>query len=274
MMRTGLSALALTGALGLSGAPALAEGPTVGIVVVREHGVGSQVLVQPYLDRFADLAARLNDWGGATGRYFTSRDVATAFIDAAKPHYGILSLPVFLAIRSKYDLHVLGQVAVSLAGGRQYHLISKTATDLAGCKGNTLASNHADDPRFIERVVARGSFTLGDFTLVRTQRPLQTTRKVLDGEAVCALIDDAQLAELPHLEGAGDVRSVWKSATLPPMAVVAFPAAPVDERKRFQENLAKVCVNDGKSACGEVGIVSLAAAGEPDYAAVVAAYGK
>lgn len=273
MIRTGLSALALAGTLGLSLAPALAKGTTVGIVVVREHGVGSQALAQPYLDRFANLAA-LNGWGGATGRYFTSRDVAAAFIDAVKPHYGIFSLPAFLAMRSKYDLQVLGQVAVSLAGGRQYHLVSKTATDLAGCKGKTLASNHADDSCFIERVVAGGSFTLGDFTLVRTQRPLQTTKKVLDGEAVCALIDDAQLAELPHLEGAGEVRSVWKSAALPPMAVVAFPAAPADERKRFEEILGEVCADEGKSACREVGIVSLTAAGEVDYAAVVAAYGK
>ena len=179
MLPRNLSILIVAGALGLALAPVLAEGPIVGIVVVREHGVGSQALAQPYLDRFAGLAAELNGWGAATGRYFTNRDVATAFIDAEKPHYGILSLPVFLGMRSKYDLQVLGQVAVSLAGGRQYHLISKTATDLAGCKGNTLASNHADDPRFIERVVARGSFTLGDFTLVRTQRPLQTTRKVL-----------------------------------------------------------------------------------------------
>ena len=273
MVRTSLSALALT-ALGLSLAPALAEGPTVGIVVVREHGVGSQTLAQPYLDRFAALAAELNGWGAATGRYFTNRDVATAFIDAEKPHYGILSLPVFLGMRSKYDLQVLGQVEVSLAGERQYHLISKSATDLAGCKGKTLASNHADDPRFIERIVAGGSFTLDDFTVIRTQRPLQTTKKVLDGEAVCALIDDAQLAELPHLEGAGDVRSVWKSATFPPMPVVAFPAAPADERKRFQENLSKVCADEGENACAEVGILSLAAAGRADYAAVVSAYGK
>src|SRR4029434_171121 len=89
MIRTGLSVLALTGALGLSLAPSLAGGTTVGIVVVREHGVGSQTLAQPYLDRFAALAAALNGWGGAAGRYFTSRDVATAFIEGEKPHYGI-----------------------------------------------------------------------------------------------------------------------------------------------------------------------------------------
>ena len=113
-----------------------------------------------------------------------------------------------------------------------------------------------------------------DFTVVQTQRPLQTTKKVVSGEAVCALIDDAQLAELPHLEGADGLRSIWKSAELPPMVVTAFPAAPADERKRFQEHLADLCDNEGQSTCAEVGIVSLKAASATDYAAVVAAYGK
>jgi len=58
------------------------------------------------------------------------------------------------------------------------------------------------------------------------------------------------------------------------MVVTAFPAAPKAERKRFQEHLAKLCDNAGRSACAEVGIVSLKAASATDYAAVVAAYGK
>jgi hypothetical protein len=58
------------------------------------------------------------------------------------------------------------------------------------------------------------------------------------------------------------------------MVVAAFPAAPADERKRFQEHLVDLCDKDGQSACAEVGIVSLKAARATDYAAVVAAYGK
>ena len=115
---------------------------------------------------------------------------------------------------------------------------------------------------------------MADFTVVQTQRPLQTIKKVINGEAVCALIDDAQLAELAHLDGAAGLRSVWQSAELPPMIVAAFPAAPADERQRFQEHLANLCDNQGQSACAEVGIVSLKAASATDYAAVVAAYGK
>lgn len=248
--------------------------PAIEIVVLKEHGVGSPTVVQPYLDRFVAIAAEENDWTDAKGEYYNNRSAAETFIETHHPHYGIFSLPAFLGLRAKYNLQVIGDVTVSLAGGRQYYLISKSAADLPACKGKTVASDHADDARFIDRVVAAGRFTLADFAVVKTQRPLQTIKKVMSGEAVCALIDDAQRAELAHLEGGNDLRIVWTSAELPPMVVTAFPAAPEAERTRFQEHLTDVCDNGAQGVCSEVGITSLKAVGPNEYAAVVAAYGK
>lgn len=269
-------ALAATALAVLAPSPARSEaqGGAVRIVVLKEHGVGSPVLAQPYLDRFVAFAAKENGWADAQGRYYTLRAAAEQFIAAEKPHYGIFSLAPFLALRGRYKLEVIGQVAVKLVGGRQYYMISKSATSLASCKGKTLASDHVDDPRFVERVVADGAFRLAEYTLVQTQRPLQTTKKVLADEAVCALVDDAQVAELPHLEGADQVRTVWTSAELPPMVVVAFPAAPAAERKRFQGSLGTLCASEAKGACDEVGIVSLKASDAADYAAAIRAYGE
>ncbi len=248
--------------------------PGVEILVLKEHGVGSPSVAQPYLDRFVAIAAEENGWTDAKGAYYSNRGAGEKFIQTHHPHYGIFSLPAFLALQATYHLQVIGEVAVSLAGGRQYYLISKSAADLATCKGKPVASDHTDDTRFIERVVAAGSFTLADFTLIRTQRPLQTIKKVMSGEAVCALIDDAQRAELAHLEGGDGLRTVWTSAELPPMVVAAFPVAPDAERKRFQEHLANLCDNEAQPICAEVGIVSLKTAGPAEYAAVLAAYGK
>lgn len=264
------------GALLLALRPALAAegGGTVPIVVLKEHGVGNQALAQPYLDRMVALAAKQNGWAGANGKYFTSRAAADAFIKSAQPHYGILSLPAFLAMRDKYDLEVIGKVAVSLAGGRRYFLISKTAKNLNDCNGKTLATDHADDPRFIDTVVFAGRAKLADFTLVPTQRPLQTIKAVLTDKAVCALIDDAQKDQLDHLHDKDGVHAAWDSYTLPPMPVVAFPAAPKAEREQFKRNLDAVCNDEGKSACAEVGIDDLTGADAAEYAAIVKAYGK
>jgi hypothetical protein len=220
------------------------------------------------------IAAKQNGWPGAIGKYFTSRTAAEAFIKSAKPHYGILSLPAFLAMRKPYRLDVIGRVAVSLAGGRRYYLISKKAENIDGCKGQTLATDHADDARFIDKVVFRSHAALSDFTLVPTQRPLQTIKAVLTDKAYCALIDDAQKDQLEHLQDKNSAHKAWESAELPPMPVVAFPAAPAPERETFKRNLDAVCSDEGKSACAEVGIDDLTGGDDSDYKSIVAGYDK
>lgn len=251
-----------------------AQSEPLRILVLKEHGVGSPTLAQPYLDRFVAKAAEQNQWTDAKGQYYTTRSAAVQFIETQKPHYAIISLGAFLDFRVKYGLEVIGKVAVSLVGGQQYFLISKTQADLAGCKGKKLASDHTTDKPFIEKVVARGAFKLADFTLNSTQRPLQTIKEVVSGTSDCALIDDAQASELKKLTGADDVKTVWSSEKLPPMVVAAFPTAPTAERLRFQQNFGKVCEADAKPACAEVGILSLDMASASDYAGVFAAYGS
>jgi hypothetical protein len=271
VFRSLVAAAGLAGVVSLVPGSAEADG-TVGILVVKEHGIGSAAQAQPYVDKLVAVTAKLNGWSGAKGEYHTTRDGAKGFISSADPHYGIFSLAAFLGLRETYKLEVVGQALVSRAGGQQYFVISKDAGDLAGCKGKTLATDHADDVKFIDGVVARGAFTLGDFTLVPTKRPLQTIKKVVSGDVVCALIDDAQNAELGKIEGTGNVKVVWKSEKLPPMVIAAFPSAPGGEKKTFQSNLSKVCDGEGKGACTEVGMQALRAAGQGDYQKAIDAY--
>ena len=246
----------------------------VNVLVLKEHGVGGASLAQSYLDRFIALAAKQYGWSDAHGQYQTTRAGAESYIRDEKPRFGILSLAAFLAFRQKYQLEVVGTAVVSRAGGQQYFLISKNAADAKGCFGKTMATDHADDPRFLERVVSGRAFVLGDFKLVETQRPLQAIKKVLTGEATCALVDDAQMAELPHIEGAEGIRSVWESGKFPSMTLVAFGTTPPAERKKFKDGLSRVCDGEGKTACAEVGILALNAADAGSYKAVLDAYGK
>jgi hypothetical protein len=264
--------LALAAALPSAPPPALAADP-VRVVILKEHVVGSAAHAQPYVDKLVAVAAKLNGWPSAEGKFFTRREAAVKYVAESKPRFGMVSLAAFLALRKDSGLAVLGIVDVASAGGRSYHVISREAAELAACKGKTLASDHADDPRFIERVVADGAFKLGDFKLIETQRPVQTIKKVTSGEAVCALVDDAQLRELAHIDGAAGVREVWKSKTLPPMAVVAFAGASAPEREKFRSSLSAICTGDGKSHCDKVGIRELKPAGEDSYAEVTKKYG-
>lgn len=252
-------------------APAHA-GETVNVLILKEQGVGSAANAQQYVDKLMTVAAEQNGWAGAIGKYQTRRASAESWIRANDPHYGILSLGAFLGLRAKHKLEVIGKVEVAQSGGREYHVISKTEKSLAGCKGKTLASNHAEDPRFVDKVISGGAFSLSDFTLVQTRRPMQTVKAVTQGEAACALVDDAQFESMKKVEGGAALASVWKSKKLPPMVVVAFPSAPAGEKSTFKRNLGKLCTGSGKQACKEVGIESLQGAGEGEYKGVIASY--
>ena len=271
-LRSALVSAGLVAAASLA-VPAIA-GDTVKVIVLKEHGVGTAAQAQPFLDKLMGVAAKQNGWGAAKGQYQNKRADAEAWIQAESPRYGILSLPAFLAMKGKQNLEPIGQAIVAQGGGQQYFLISKTANDLAGCKGKKLASDHADDRVFIDKVASGGQFTLADFAPVEvTTRPVQTIKKVANDEAVCALVDDAQLAELGKM-GASGIKQVWAGPKLPSMVVVAFPSAPEADKKAFQASLPKLCVGEGKQACDEVGLNGLKAASAADYTSVVGAYNK
>jgi hypothetical protein len=256
-------------------APVVADaGDAVNVLILKEHGVGSAATAQTYVDTLMANVAKQNGWASAAGKYFTTRAQAKSFITDSKPHYGILSLGAFLDLRGPNKLEVIGSAEVAGGGGRQYFVVSASEGSLAGCKGKTLGTDHGDDVRFIDKVVGKSDFSLAEFTVEDTRRPMKTVNAVARGEVACALIDDAQLASLGGVEGGASVRTVWTSAKLPPMVVVAFPSAPAAEKTAFSGQLARVCSGESANACKEVGLKSLSSAKVANYAAVIADYAK
>jgi hypothetical protein len=254
-------------------APITADaGAGVNVLILKEHGVGSAASAQEYVDNLVAHVARQNQWSTAAGQYVTTRSSAKAWITSNDPHYGILSLAAFLDLRVSHKLEVIGSAEVSGGGGRQYFIVSASETSLAGCKGKTLGTDHGDDTKFIDEVVGKTDFSLADFTVEDTRRPMKTVNAVARGEVACALIDDAQKASLAKADGGAAVKVVWSSEQLPAMAVVAFPSAPATEKAAFKKTLGAICSGDGAGACKEVGLSSLAAASESAYADVIADY--
>jgi hypothetical protein len=264
---------ALVAVVGL--APVAADANNgVNVLILKEHGVGSAATAQSYVDTLIAQVAKQNAWVSAAGKYFTTRAQAKPYITESKPNYGILSLGAFLELRGPNKLEVIGSAEVTGGGGRQYFVVSASEGTLAGCKGKTLGTDHGDDVRFIDKVVGKSDFSLAEFTVEDTRRPMKTVNAVARGEVACALIDDAQLASLGGVEGGGAVKTVWTSDKLPPMVVVAFPTAPAAEKTSFAAKLSSVCSGEGANACKEVGIKALRSASESDYAGIVSDYGK
>ncbi len=271
-LRSLLVSAGLVAATGAVAGAAFAGGPTVHVVLLREHGVGTSTQVQPYLNQFISGAAQINGWDPASsGEYTTTRAAADGYIKANDPHYGIFSLPAFLALRKQYNLDVVGSATLSVPGGVQYFIVSLNQGSLADCKGKQLATDHAGDPAFIEKVVANGAFTLSDFTVVTTRRFSQAGSSVLNGNAECALIDDAQYADFKKDPKAASAKVAWQSATLPPMPVVAFPSAPAAEKAAFAQNLSKICPAN-QQTCQSVGLQTLTSATSAAYQSVIGKY--
>src|SRR5689334_21852683 len=100
-MRHALPILGLVATAALAASTALAGG-NIGMIVLKEHAVGSTTTAQPYLDKLMGIAAKENGWESGGGSFQTSRSGAEAWIAAEKPHYGIISLAAFLAFQGKY----------------------------------------------------------------------------------------------------------------------------------------------------------------------------
>ncbi len=179
----------------------------------------------------------------------------------------MVSLGAYLALHKSTGMKVLGSVRVARGGGERYFIVSKSGGDLASCKGKKLATNHARDKTFFNKVISGGDFTVSDFDLMKTRRPVQTLKKVIRDKAACALIDDAQRAKLTHVGGGSALKTEWSSSKLLPKAVVAFPSSSAAERSKFKGTLGSLCAGSRKRYCDKVGIVALKSASESAYKA-------
>ncbi len=256
-------------------APDVAEEPaagTVGVVVVRENGSGSAARAQTYVDALVANIAQVNGWPGATGKYFTKRSKAERHFEQVKPAFGFISFNTYLALRAAHGIQPLAVADAGSSGGAQYFVVSKTHVTIDGCKGKTLATNHAGDGRYVDAVVSGDAFDLADFDVVPMRRPVQTLKAVINDEAECALVDDTQLVAATTVDGGAALRPVWSSSPLPAILVVAFGSATAEHVDGFRKNLAAICEGDGRPVCDAAGLQSPRAVEADAFAAQQAAY--
>lgn len=249
------TAMSMPVAAPVAQAAAVAEADAVGFVIVREAGTGSAAAAQSYLDSLLASVASKNGWaGGATGKYFTKRSKAKKYIEETKPSFGFLSFGAYLGLRKTFDLTPVAVADATAAGGAQYFVVSKNQLTLDGCKGKSLATNHAKDGKFVDRIVSGDAFDLADFTVVETTRPVQTLKAVIDGEAECALVDDSQVLAMSQVEGGLLLRPLWSSTKLPTVIVVSFGTASAEQVQSFKATVEAMCEGDGRSACDAAGL--------------------
>jgi hypothetical protein len=233
---------------------ASAEPEAVGFLWLREYAPKFANYMQGYAERLAAVLAKRNGWGRAKGVYASTRADAERAIAELKPRFAVLNLAAFLGMRGPHQLAAIGTVEMraTAASGRRFYVVSSSAQDLAGCRGQPLASMHAGDARFVDQVVARGAFAIADFKLVPTTEVLEWFRLLARGKATCALVDSTDWDGITGVSGGDKLRELWKSEPLLQFVVVAFPSATVAERRKVTANLAAICTGADKQACLDI----------------------
>ena len=267
------SASAAGAAEGDGAGPGPEAGETIEMLILREDGTGGAAKAKEYLTDVVAAVAKANGWSSASFEYFTDREKATPWTKEHDPSYAILSFGAYLAMRAPYDLKMLGRAKAVGSGGGRYYIVSKKHHNLDGCKTGKLATNHAADPKYIDKVVSAGTFELADFASIEhTKRPVQTLKMVTRDEADCALIDHAQFEAMQGIDGGTELSTVWFSQEFPSIVIVAFPKAPKAQTAVFHDKLGTVCKGEGKKACGRAGVEFMVGVDRDAYDAHAKAY--
>ena len=227
-----LSALArsLATALLLAAAASAAEGP-VRLFVLREHGVTAVTLAQPYLDRFVALAAAQNGWPTAQG-YLPHQPARRGGVhpQGAAPLRDPLAAVVPGAAAAAPPRGDRPRRGVALGRAALPPDQPQRRRTSPAARASPLATDHADDPRFVDRVVAAGQFTPRRLRAPRDASPAPDHPRG-DRRPGGLRPDRRRPARGARSTSPApsDVRPVWSSEELPQMVVAAFPDTPVAE---------------------------------------------
>jgi hypothetical protein len=152
----------------------------------------------------------------------------------------------------------IGHFAVRMRN--RFHLVSKTQSDAAGCRGKSVATDHVKAFETIDRDAA-GTFQISDFDMVTTEGPRDTMRALEYGKVECVILGEGQLRALQRRDREKKAKVLWSSKESIPGVVVAFPSATEEERAALVPQLANVCQGRGGRICGSVRVTDL---GGPD----------
>lgn len=221
---------------------------------------GDAETAQPYIDRFAAHLEGLTGWPKASlkGRFAPGKKEALAYIESQKPGFGVLEPSLYLELRKSHKLTAIADVNGPDLNSPQLHVVVKDAAvkGLDDLKGKKVWTHLADVPDFLGKVVLDGKEPPDKrFALKQVSSAMKAARAVLRGEADAAILDDEQLAAAKKMEGGAALRSVFDSATLPPVVAVVFGGTPPADQTTLSKSLVSLCeAKGGAEICKEMHI--------------------
>jgi hypothetical protein len=152
--------------------------------------------------------------------------------------------PFFVEHAIQLHLMPLAQADVTGIGTQQrWTLVAKTGrvTNAASMAGFTIVSSAGYAPEFVRHTALEGWPLPQDVKIESSGQILSALRRVVAGEPVAALLDQTQVAALPTLPFAAQLKNVTQSPEVPVALVAAVDARlPAARLKSLQAGLLKM----------------------------------
>jgi hypothetical protein len=201
---------------------------------------------QPLLDQFASAAVTASGWpaGSLVAVYDPTEEGGLAKLGQADAVLAFVPYPFFVEHAAQLHLTALVQADMADIGPQQrWTLVAKSGriAGPASMAGYTLLSVAGYAPDFVRHSALEGWALPADVKIEATGQVLSALRRAAAGESVAVLLDQTQMAALPSLPFATEIKAVTQSPELPVaiIAVVNSRLAPARART-LQEGLLKL----------------------------------
>ncbi len=191
---------------------------------------------------------------------FTSKaDECKKLLAEKNPKFAIASLGLYLDLHNQYHWLPLVQPKIKGRTSEQFRVMTQQNTfqNLGELKGKTLGGTVLDEPSFIGKIVFAGKYAPStDFILKPSNQAIHTLRALDKGELDAVILNEQQFEGLAALHLQTPLATVFTSAEIPLMGVVANTAiTTAEERSRFGNALAGMCTDaEGKKLCEVFGV--------------------
>jgi hypothetical protein len=201
---------------------------------------------QPLLDQFVTAAVTASGWpaGSLVAVYDPTEDGGLAKLGQADAVLAFVPYPFFVEHGAELHLTALVQADMADIGPQQrWTLVAKSGriTAPASMAGYTLLSVAGYAPDFVRHSALPGWVLPADVKIEATGQVLSALRRAAAGESVAVLLDQTQMAALPSLPFATEIKAVTQSPELPVAIIAVVNSRLAAARARaLQEGLLKM----------------------------------
>jgi hypothetical protein len=201
---------------------------------------------QPLLDQFTRAAVTTSGWpaGSLTAVYDPTEEGGLVKLGQADAVLAFVPYPFFVQHAAQLHLTPLVQADMADIGPQQrWTLVAKSGriTGPASMSGYTLLSVAGYAPDFVRHSALEGWALPSDVKIEATGQVLSALRRVAAGESVAVLLDQTQMAALPSLPFAAQIKAVTQSPELPVAVIAVVDSRLAAARARaLQEGLLKM----------------------------------